>query len=100
MLFSLTNTLARHVPVEAVPDLRHRRGVRYPFLDLLHIIVCAVICGAGTLTMIAEWAREAVTAQGFPPGTRIPSLTTFHRVIAVDGKEVRGAKMVAAGVCS
>ena len=66
LLSSLTDTLARHLPVEAVPgragqepglgrttslrqalsrvpDPRHRRGVRYPFLDLLHIIVCAVI---------------------------------------------------------
>ena len=109
-----------------MPDPRHRRGVRYPFLDLLQIIVCAVISGAATLTMIAEWAQEAATAQGFPPGTRVPSVTTFHRIIAsldpqvldtvisrwvqvrtrqanattgtqqvvaVDGKEVRGAKI-------
>ncbi len=61
--------------------------MRYPFLDLLHIIVCAVISGASTLTMIAEWAQETATAQGFPSGTRIPSLTTFHRVIAaIDGQ--------------
>ena len=144
MLSSLTDTLARHLPAGTVldregqatgpqtpttlrqalsrmPDPRHRRGVRYPFLDVLQIIVCAVISGARTLTMIAEWAQETATAQGFPPGTRVPSLTTFHRIIAgldgqvldtvindwvhtrtqeadtgmvvaVDGKEVRGAK--------
>jgi len=113
-----------------MPDPRHRRGVRYPFLDLLQIIVCAVISGAQTLTMIAEWAQETATRQGFPPSTRIPSLTTFHRIIAgidgqaldtvindwvhtrtrqanakagirpvvaVDGKEVRGAKNAGQG---
>jgi len=147
LLSSLTNTLTRHFPAEAVvgdrtpevaegagslrqalsrmPDPRHRRGVRYPYLDLLQIIVCAVLSGASTLTMIAEWAQETATAQGSPPGTRVPSLTTFHRivsgldaaaldtvisewvqartrranattatksVVAIDGKEVRGAK--------
>ena len=148
MLSSLTDALDRYLPAETVaaprgpatdrgattslrdalsrmPDPRHRRGVRYPFLDLLHIIVCAVLSGAATLTMIAEWAQETATVQGFPPGTRVPSLTTFHRVIAavdaqaldtvindwvrartrqtnlctdarqmvaVDGKEIRGAK--------
>ena len=148
MLSSLTDTIGRHLTAGVVldlegqaaaqhtamtlrqalsrmPDPRHRRGVRYPFLDLLQIIVCAVISGAQTLTMIAEWAQEAAAAQGFPQTTRIPSLATFHRVIAgidgqvldtvindwvhartrqanttadarqvvaVDGKEVRGAK--------
>lgn len=153
MLSSLTDTIDRHLSAGTVPDCagqgtgpqtppslrqalsrmpdpRHRRGVRYPFLDVLQIIVCAVISGARTLTMIAEWAQETATVQGFPPGTSIPSLTTFHRIIArldgqvldgvindwvrtrtrqantaagtgtvvaVDGKEVRGAKNAGAG---
>lgn len=110
MLSSLTNTIDRYLPAESLshrtamdagpggasslrealsrmPDPRQRRGVRYPFLDLLQIIVCAAISGAGTLTMIAEWAQETASAQSFPPGTRVASLTTFHRVIAaIDGQ--------------
>jgi predicted transposase YbfD/YdcC len=107
-----------------IPDPRHRRGVRYPFLELLLTIVCAVVSGAKTLTMITEWAH-AHTGNGlhFHHG-RAPSLATIHRataridpvvldavinewvrqqtrqrtpdrsrtVIAIDGKEVRGAK--------
>ena len=148
MLSSLTVALQRHSPADVVarlrgrepdpsnktslwdalgkvPDPRARRGVRYPFPDLLHIIVCAVISGAATLTMIAEWAQDTAADRGLAPHARIPSLTTFHRaianidaqvldtvinewvhartreqnartgsrpVVAVDGKEVRGAK--------
>lgn len=148
MLSSITDTLDRHLAAATVseirdlatipaagssllaalarvPDPRSARGVRYPFQALLHIICCAVISGANTLTRITEWARDTATVMGFPPGTPIPSLATFHRVIArldadlldtvinqwvharalaenasngarqvvaVDGKEVRGAK--------
>jgi predicted transposase YbfD/YdcC len=103
-----------------VPDPRARRGVRYGFTELLAIIVSAVFCGAKTLTMIAEWAEHAATLKPFPGG-RIPSLATIHRVtactdarlldaavnswmrqqispgagrrvVAIDGKEARGAK--------
>jgi hypothetical protein len=70
LLSSLTDTLVRHcetglrVPqhedmpgmslrdaLARVPDPRARRGVRDPFIELLHLIVCAVISGARTLTM-------------------------------------------------
>lgn len=148
MLSSITDTVHRHFDADAdsglsnpgarpdlgrslldaltiVPDPRASRGVRYPFRNLLHIIVCAVIAGANTLTTITEWAQDMVIQLGYPAGTPIPSLATFHRVIkhvdaqlldtvfnewvhdrmltqtsqdgarravAVDGKEVRGAK--------
>lgn len=105
----------------AVPDPRARRGVRYPFTELLAIVVAAVFSGARTLTMIVEWAQHAASIRPLSCG-RIPSLATIHRVaaltdaivldrvvnawiraqtvtatgrrrvIAVDGKEARGAK--------
>lgn len=106
-----------------VPDPRAKRGVRYPLPELLLVFVGAVFSGAKSLTMIAEWARDAArTGKLFTCG-RVPSVATIHRmaaridpdildgpvtdwtrtqapsattgkaeVIAVDGKEVRGAK--------
>ena len=104
-----------------VPDPRARRGVRYPFEDLLLVLVGAVFSGAKTLTMIVEWARHAAASGTLFASGKIPSLATIHRVaagmdaealdtavnawtrarvqdrgarpvIAVDGKEARGAK--------
>ncbi|MHB1235367.1 MAG: ISAs1 family transposase [Microbacteriaceae bacterium] len=143
MLSSLTDALTRHLPLDLlavsqdtldsaslrealsrVPDPRARRGVRYPFIHLLQIIVTAVLSGANTLTTIVEWAQHAATAgPDRSPTGRVPSLATIHRtvaridpvaldaavngwvrgrarehtgtgrlVVAVDGKEVRGAK--------
>ena len=142
MLSSLADTLARHFEADfrapqpedtpgpslrdalaRVPDPRARRGVRYPFIELLHLIVCAVFSGARTLTMIAEWANDAAATRPLFPSGLVPSLATIHRVIAnvdpvaldnavndwvrerawqqdeggsrvvaIDGKEARGAK--------
>lgn len=106
--------------LSAVPDPRARRGVRYPFTDLLLVFVAAVLCGAKSLTMITEWAARAHRTRPLFDSGRVPSLTTIHRLIAtidpvaldtaiglwistrtpntglraiaVDGKEVRGAK--------
>lgn len=134
---SLTNMLERHsaagtdywsegagslrTALEAVPDPRARRGVRYPFADLLMVLVGAVFSGAKSLTMIVEWTRHAAEAGPLFASGRLPSLATLHRVsaaidpeildtavngwirtragqdgirsvIAVDGKEARGAK--------
>lgn len=114
---------ALRAALEKVPDPRARRGVRYPFTELLLVFVCAVFSGAKSLTMIAEWARHADTAGPLFAAGKVPSLATIHRlaaridpealdravndwasaqarsrakaglaVIAVDGKEVRGAK--------
>jgi predicted transposase YbfD/YdcC len=104
-----------------VPDPRARRGVRYAFAELLAIVVSAVLSGAQTLTMISEWAEHAAALRPFPGG-RTPSVATIHRitastdakaldlvvnawireqtnqradrrrVVAIDGKETRGAK--------
>lgn len=102
----------------AAPDPRARRGRRYGFAELLSIFVAAVLSGARSLTTIAEWAGRQGQERPFPSG-RTPSLATIHRtaaaadpvwlderlgawmraqpavtgrIVAVDGKEVRGAK--------
>jgi len=106
----------------SVPDPRARRGVRHPLAQLLAIGLSAVIAGARSFAAIGEWAAgpdEAVVAGG---GTgRAPDESTFRRVfarvdadalaavigawvwtrtgvvagrrvIAIDGKTVRGAR--------
>lgn len=125
--FGQTGCIGIDVPalraaLENIPDPRARRGVRYPFTELLLVVVCAVLSGAKSLTTIAEWARHANEADALFTAGKTPSLATIHRlaaridpealdqavngwagtqarsgtkapmVIAVDGKEIRGAK--------
>lgn len=100
-----------------LPDPRAKRGIRHPLAHILVIMICAVIAGAKTLVEIAEWAKDAAYEQLAGYGIRAPHATTIARVfqrldtnafelllsswaqalatgtaIAVDGKEVRGAK--------
>lgn len=100
-----------------VPDPRQKRGVRYPLAELLAVVVCAVVAGSRSFTMIAEWAVHAAKQRPVTASGRVPSLATIHRLctlvnaealdaaltgwtrqkcqpraIAIDGKEVRGAK--------
>lgn len=49
----------------AVPDPRKPQGVRYPFTDVLLVLVTAVISGSQTLTMIAGWGSDAHLKIGF-----------------------------------
>ncbi len=70
-----------------VPDPRDRRGVRYPFLPVLAMAVCATLAGARSFTAIAEWAgdipAELRAALGLPGPA--PGLVTIWRVLtAVD----------------
>lgn len=108
--------------LSSVPDPRARRGVRYPFTEVLLVFVAAVLSGARSLTMITEWAARAQGQRMIFGCGRSPSLATIHRIatlvdpvaldtalaawttarttgpgrglaaVAVDGKEVRGAK--------
>ena len=98
LLSSLTDTLTRHSEADfrapqhecaagvslrdalaRVPDPRARRGVRYPFIELLHLFVCAVISGAKTLTMItttnSAGARQGGLAAYDPFGQPIDPVT-------------------------
>jgi DDE family transposase len=80
----------------AVPDPRQPDGWRpeYPPLPLValrHGAVAATLCGARSLSAIAQWAKErredhpsVLEALGMPAG-RSPSGATVHRVVkAVD----------------
>jgi predicted transposase YbfD/YdcC len=60
--------------LEAVPDLRRRRGRRYRLAFLLSLAVVAVLGGAKSLSAIVQWARDAdeatLTALGAPARRR------------------------------
>jgi hypothetical protein len=74
-----------------VPDPRRPYGWRpayppLPLVGLLQLTVVAVLCGARSLSAIAQWGRErveedptALVALGLPPGRR-PCVATLHRV--------------------
>jgi predicted transposase YbfD/YdcC len=70
-----------------VPDPRDPRGVRYAFVPVLAVAVCATLAGARSYAAISEWASDA------PPELRallglpgpVPDLVTIWRVLtAVD----------------
>lgn len=100
-----------------LPDPRAKRGVRHSFAHLLVIMVCSVVAGAKTLVEMAEWAADTARSELQVHGIGAPHATTLARVferldaatlellvsdwaqkinspvaIAVDGKEMRGAK--------
>lgn len=105
------------VALAGLPDPRARRGVRHQFAHLLLIMVCSVLAGAKTLVEMAEWAADTARTELAACGIGTPHATTLARVlerldsdafdllagdwaqglgrpvaIAVDGKEMRGAK--------
>lgn len=105
-----------------VPDPRDRRGVRYPLAGVLTLAVCAVLAGARSFAAIGEFAAHLGTAQlgrlgldKTPVGSTMrkffdrldaaaleAQLAVFawcrirqiggRRVIAIDGKTLRGAR--------
>lgn len=116
-----TDMLALREALGKIPDPRARRGVRYPFTDLLLILICAVFSGTKSLSTVVEWAAQASETSTLFDSGRIPSLATIHRlvagldplaldtsinkwtrarvragggtlIVALDGKEIRGAK--------
>jgi len=69
-----------------VPDPRHPRGMRYPWLFLLALICCAVASGQSTGHGIAHW----ISLRGVefleklkPPHRCIPSESTIRRVLKI-----------------
>jgi len=110
-----------------VPDPRDPRGVRYPLAGMLAVAVCAVLAGARSFTAIGEWALDVDTEHLNRLGldkapvestvrklfARIDAaaldaaLAAFawcrvrqvagQRVIAIDGKTVRGARTAITG---
>jgi len=105
-----------------VPDPRARRGVRHRLTAILAVTLAAVCAGARSFTAIAEWADAPAEALGrLGVAAPVPSESTIRRtlgrvdaavldqvigvwawlrtrvvdgrrVIAVDGKTLRGAK--------
>lgn len=100
-----------------LPDPRKKSGVRHRFPHLLVIMVCSILAGATTLVEMAEWAADTARDQLAVLGIGSPHATTLGRVferldadlldrlagawaqgatplaaVALDGKEVRGAK--------
>src|SRR5690606_31720576 len=67
----------------SVPDPRARRGVRHRFIAVLGIGVCAVLAGARSFTMIAEWAQAvpATVRLRLGLGRATPSESTIRRVL-------------------
>jgi predicted transposase YbfD/YdcC len=105
----------------AVPDPRKARGARHPVAGLIAAAACAVLAGARGFTAIGEWARDAGPVEPGRLGLRgAGDESTFRRlfalldadlldrigawaatraavvdgrrVIAIDGKTVRGAR--------
>lgn len=115
--------------LEAVPDPRDRRGIRYSLAGLVALAVTATVAGCRSFAAIGQWAAETSADKlglfGFTSGdapdestlrklfARLEADTldlvlgqwmwtrTFiagtRRVIAVDGKTVRGARTRPAG---
>lgn len=105
-----------------VPDPRDRRGRRYPLAGMLALAVCAVLAGARSFAAVGEWALDVGTARLARLGLRAaPEESTVRklftrldvaaldrqlaalawtrtrhvagrRVIAIDGKTIRGAR--------
>ena len=107
---------------ETIPDPRKRRGIRHQLADILLICASAVMSGARSFTAIRDWAdihREVLADTGAKPPSkhtvrRVLLLLDADQLdqllgawalsrtmsqtgqdplaVAVDGKEVRGAK--------
>ena len=79
---TLTETL------KFVPDPRHARGKRYPWLLLLTLIAAALASGQKTVHAIADWVRlhaDELQASLNPPKGRLPSGSTLYRTLrAID----------------
>lgn len=105
-----------------VPDPRDPRGVRYPLTGMLAAAVCAVLAGARSFAAIGEWTLELsgdqlsrLGLQNAPETSTLRKLFTRldagaldrqlavlawtrtrqvqdQRVIAIDGKTIRGAR--------
>lgn len=93
---------AIHQQFHAIPDLRDRRGVRYPLALLLTIALWAKLTGATSPRAIAEWARERqgeLAARFGLPRPHMPHPTTWSRVfgsaVAIDALEQQLALLLA-----
>jgi predicted transposase YbfD/YdcC len=67
-----------------IPDPRHARGQRYPWLSLLLLIVVGLLSGANSQRALARWGQHTGQARRRQLGLRrreAPSQPTLHRVL-------------------
>lgn len=71
------------VALSAVPDPRHARGVRHRLITVLGAAVCAVLAGARSYAVIAEWAHDLPVSVRLRlgMGRATPSESTFRRIL-------------------
>ena len=86
--------------LEAVPEPRHRCGIRHRIAVVLAFAVAAVLAGCDSVTAVTEWAADAppqvLQALGARTGRRglrvPPSESTFRRVLRLlDAQAVAAA---------
>ena len=88
--------------LQAVPDPRCRRGVRYPWPLLLTLVTAALASGQQGMRAIGQWVSEhadEVLAHLDAPPPRLPSPATLRRAVrfvAVPALEAQVAQFVAA----
>lgn len=74
--------------LKSVPDPRHARGKRYPWLLLLSLIAAALVSGQKSVHAIADWVKEhtdELRESLNPPKGRLPRESTFYRALrAID----------------
>lgn len=70
--------------LKSVPDPRHARGKRYPWVFLLTLIAAALASGQKTVNAIADWVQlhaDELRESLNPPKGRLPSGSTFYRTV-------------------
>lgn len=73
-----------------IEDPRHQSYVKYPLVDILIVIMCAVLCGLDTLGDLVIYAKSRAEFFEKEFGiAAIPSKATFARILSmIDGKEI------------
>ena len=56
--------------LDRVSDQRKSQGRRHPLGAMLTLAVCAMLCGARSLYVIAQWGRDHGVATGQTPGVQ------------------------------
>ncbi len=67
-----------------IPDPRHARGQRYPWVSLLLLIVVGLLSGANSQRALARWGQHTGRARRRQLGLLrrdAPSQPTLHRVL-------------------
>lgn len=70
--------------LKSIPDPRHARGKRYPWLFLLTLIAAALASGQKTISAIADWVQlhaDELKESWTAPQGRLPSGSTFYRTV-------------------